>query len=195
MIKRNSLWVVRPAYLRATFHTRLRTQDQCTSSTLIGGKVELVQVRFTLHSRDQRSKSMQDGCKVYINSYMASNGSCYMITWTIFQNHLLEVGLTQNHEIMALRNLTTVDLLNLSCVGTLTWAKVPWNNNWFKDRSHMASHYAWGTVTTLHAFGSVLGRPLDTSLLGYPDSMVTSLGSCVYWPSKLYEEGGHFDIS
>jgi hypothetical protein len=54
---------------------------------------------------------MQDGCKVYIDSYMASNGSCCMVTWAIFENHLLEVGLTQNRETMALRTFTTVDLL------------------------------------------------------------------------------------
>jgi hypothetical protein len=36
---------------------------------------------------------MQDGCKVYVDFYMASNESCFMITWTIFKNHLLEVGL------------------------------------------------------------------------------------------------------
>ena len=53
---------------------------------------------------------MQDGCKVYMDSYMASNGSCFMVTWTIFKNHLLEAGLTQNWETMALRMLTTVDL-------------------------------------------------------------------------------------
>jgi hypothetical protein len=33
-----------------------------------------------------------------------------MVTHTIFKNHLSEVGLTQNHEIMALRTLTTIDL-------------------------------------------------------------------------------------
>ena len=33
-----------------------------------------------------------------------------MVTWTIFKNHLLEVGLTQNRETMTLRTLTTVDL-------------------------------------------------------------------------------------
>ena len=33
-----------------------------------------------------------------------------MVTWTIFNNHLLEVGLTQNREIMALQTLPTVDL-------------------------------------------------------------------------------------
>ena len=33
-----------------------------------------------------------------------------MVAWTIFNNHLLGVGLTQNWETMALQTLTTVDL-------------------------------------------------------------------------------------
>ena len=33
-----------------------------------------------------------------------------MVTWIIFKNHLLEVGLTPNQETIALRTLTTVDL-------------------------------------------------------------------------------------
>ena len=37
---------------------------------------------------------MPDDVKVYMDSYMASSGSCVMVTWTIFENHLLEVGLT-----------------------------------------------------------------------------------------------------
>jgi hypothetical protein len=53
---------------------------------------------------------VQDGCKVYMDYYMASNGQCFMITWAIFKNHLLEGGLTQNQETMALRMLTTADL-------------------------------------------------------------------------------------
>jgi hypothetical protein len=57
-------------------------------------KAEPVQVRFTLRLRDQRSMCMQDGCKVYMDSYAASNGSCFMATRTTFKNHLLEVGLT-----------------------------------------------------------------------------------------------------
>ena len=48
--------------------------------------------------------------KVYMDSYMASNGSCTMVTWIIFKTHLLEVGLTQNLETMALRTFITVDL-------------------------------------------------------------------------------------
>ena len=51
---------------------------------------------------------MQDGCKVYMDSYMASNGSRSMVTWIIFKNRFL--GLTQNWETMALQTFTTVDL-------------------------------------------------------------------------------------
>ena len=69
-----------------------------------------IHVHFTLHLRDQRSKWMQDRCKVYMDSYMASNGSCFMCTWTIFKNHILKVGLTHNREIMTLRTLTTVGI-------------------------------------------------------------------------------------
>ena len=53
---------------------------------------------------------MQDKCKVYMDSYMASNGSFFVVTGITFKNHLLEVSLTQNRETMALPTLTTVDL-------------------------------------------------------------------------------------
>ena len=56
---------------------------------------------------------MQDECKVYMDSYMASNGSCFVVIWPIFQNHLLEVRLTQNWESTALQTLTTVGLFYL----------------------------------------------------------------------------------
>ena len=28
---------------------------------------------------------LQDGCSIYMDSYMALNGSCFMVTWTIFK--------------------------------------------------------------------------------------------------------------
>jgi hypothetical protein len=69
--------------------------------------------KFTSHctwGTNRVSTWMQDGCKVNMDSYMASNGSCFMVTWTIFKVHLLEVGLTKNRgETMALRTLTIVD--------------------------------------------------------------------------------------
>ena len=55
---------------------------------------------------------MQDGCKVYMASYIASHGSCFMVTWTNFKNRLLEMGLTHKWETMALRTLKTVDLFS-----------------------------------------------------------------------------------
>ena len=53
---------------------------------------------------------MQDGCKVYMDSYLASNGPCFMVTWINFKNPLLEVSLSKTWETMALRTITTVDL-------------------------------------------------------------------------------------
>ena len=149
--------------LRATSHIRVRARDHCTSSTLVGGKSGAGRSCFTLHLRVQRSMWMQDECKVYMDSYMASNGSCFMFTWTLFKNHLLKVGLTQKQETLALRNLTTVDLLYFIMCEDHAWIEIHWTSIWLRARSHMTSHYTWGLVTTLHNFGSVLKWPLDTS--------------------------------
>ena len=58
-------------------------------------KVELVQVCFTVHTTLEGPTEYVKA-KMDVNSnkgsYMASNGSCFMVTWTIFKNHLLEVG-------------------------------------------------------------------------------------------------------
>ena len=99
----NSLW--------GPLHTRDWEPVTITLQPLsLVDKAEPVQVRFTLRLRDQQSMWMQDGCKVHMDSYMASNGSRFMITWTILKNHLLEVGLTQNRETMAFQMLTTINL-------------------------------------------------------------------------------------
>jgi hypothetical protein len=65
---------------------------------------------------------MQDGCKVYIESYMASIGLCFMVTWTIFKNHLLKSDLAQNWEIMGTPNVHNhrFNLIFLSCVMSAT---------------------------------------------------------------------------
>ena len=64
---------------------------------------------------------MQDGCNVYMDSYMASNGSCFMVIWTSFENHLLDGSLRQNWESMVLQTLTTVNLFYLiMCEDILT---------------------------------------------------------------------------
>jgi hypothetical protein len=133
---------------------RLRAHDHYTSSTLVE-KAEPVQVCFMLHLRDQRNMWMQDGCKVSMDSYMAADGSCFMVTWIIFKNQLLEVGLIQNHETMALR------MHNRWCILFYhVWEppciEIHWHNIWLRAQSHTTSHYTWGSMTTLHEFGGVL---------------------------------------
>ena len=125
-------------------------------------KAEPVQVRFTLRLRDQRSIWTWDGRKLYLGSYMASNGSCFMIISTNLKNHLLEVGLIQNHETLVFRMLTTLDLSYFYHVWGPAWIDLHWNSTWLKVWSHVTSHYTWGSVTTPHDFEGVLGRSLDT---------------------------------
>ena len=93
-------------------HMRLRARDCCTSSTLIGGK-DGAGPSSLLHTT-------LEGPTEYVNarwwmwslhgSYMASNESCFMTTWIIEKNRLLEVGLTQNWEPTAHWMLATFDL-------------------------------------------------------------------------------------
>jgi hypothetical protein len=123
--------------------------------------------KFATHVRlrDQRSIYciwMQGRCKVYMDSYRASNGSRFMLTGIIFNNHLLDVGLTQNQETMALRTLTTVGLFYFYHMWGPAWIEIQWSSIWLRTRSHMAAHDTGGSVTTLHDIGGVLGRPLGT---------------------------------
>ena len=139
--------------LRANSHTRLRARFHYTSSTLIGEKVESVQVYFTICSRNKWSMWMQDGCKVYMDSYMTLNGSCFMVTWTIFKSHFLEVGLTQNQETMALWMFTTM------CEDPHELKFIEIAYGWGPGHIWL---YTGGAVTTRHGFRGVLGQPWDT---------------------------------
>ena len=105
----------------------------------------------------------QDGCKIHMHSNMASNGSCFMLIWIVFKNRQLEVGMVQNWEtIFTLHAYNRWVNLFYRLWGP-TWIDIHRNSIWLRARSHMTSHYTWGFVTTLHDFGGVLGRPLDTS--------------------------------
>jgi hypothetical protein len=112
--------------------------------------------------RDQRSMWMPDGCKVYMDSYMASNGSCFMVTWTIFKTYLLEVGLTRKPGDHGIRNADDRWFILFCHAWGPTWIGIDWKGIWLRARSHRTSHYTWGSVSTLCDFGGVLGRPLDT---------------------------------
>jgi hypothetical protein len=97
--------------LRSTPHARLRARDHYTSSAPIGGKggAGPNSLHTTLEGATEYVNSKMD-VKVYMDSYMASKGSCFMVTWDYFQKPLVEVGLTQIMETMALQTLTIVDL-------------------------------------------------------------------------------------
>jgi hypothetical protein len=106
---------------------------------------------FVLRLRDQRSMWMQDGCKVYMDSYVASNGSYFVVTWIIFKNHLLEVGLTQNRE-----NHGTPNAHNCWFIMN--------HSIWLRDRSYMTSHYTWRICDHTRWFWRCVGkgRPSNT---------------------------------
>ena len=64
------------------------------------------------------------------------------------------------------------------------WRENHWNSIWSRAWFYMISHYAWGFVTTLHDFGGVLGRPLDTFFWALTISWSRLLG-CV-WTHTIY---------
>jgi hypothetical protein len=68
-----------------------------------------------LHTMLEGGTNRVCACKMDVKSTWLPTwhriGSCFMVTWTIFKNHFLEVGLTQNRETMALWTLTTIVLI------------------------------------------------------------------------------------
>jgi hypothetical protein len=60
----------------------------------------------------------QVGCKVYMGSYMSSNGSCFMVTWISFKNDLLDAGITQNRRPWHSERSPPLFYYVLSCVRT-----------------------------------------------------------------------------
>src|ERR1700737_5532256 len=107
---------------RATSHKRLRARDYYTSSTLIGGKGEACpsSVHTMLKGPTEYVNARWDVKSTWIPTWRlldhvsCSLGSCFMLTWTIFKNRLLEVGPTQKMETMALRTPLIYSIL--SCV-------------------------------------------------------------------------------
>ena len=131
-------------------------------------KAELVQVRFTLRLRDQRSMWMQDRCKVHIDSCMASNDSCFMVTWTMFKKPPLGGRLnTKPGDHGTLNTHNNWFILFYHAWGP-AWIEIHWNCIWLRAWSHMASHYTWGSVTTLlHNVGGCVGTAFGhSSFLG-----------------------------
>ena len=147
--------------MRTTSHKRLRARDQYTSSTRIGGKggAGPSSLSTTLEGPTEYISE----CKMDVKSTWHRMDH---VSWSLglfFQKPpWREVGLTQNPETMALQTLTTIGLFYFYHVWGPAWIEIHWNSIWLRAQSHMTSHYTWGSVTTLHDFGGVLGRPLDT---------------------------------
>jgi hypothetical protein len=102
--------------------------------------------------------------KVYMDSCMALNGSCFMVTWTTLKNHPLDVGLTQNQETMALRTLTTVGLFFFIMYEDLK-SKIHCNSIWLRAQSYMTKHYTTLQCPWPHYMIAQVSWdwPLDTS--------------------------------
>ena len=146
-----------------SFHTRDWEPMTITLQALsLVEKVEPVQVLSTLRLRDQRSMWMQDGCKVYVNSYMVSNGSCVHGHLNYSRKPPLGDMLNTkpgDHDTPNAHNRWFI----LFChVWGPAWIVIHRDSIWFRARSHMTSHYTPRSVTTLRDSGGDLGWPLDT---------------------------------
>jgi hypothetical protein len=72
----------------------------------------------------------------------------------------------------------------LSCVRTRI-NRIHWNSIWLRAQSHMASHNTRGSMTTLHDFGGVSGRPLHTFFWALTISQ-SRLLACVWGGPDMY---------
>ena len=137
-------------------------------------KVEPTQVRFTLWWRDQRSMRMQDGCK-------SPHGFLRGIEWLMFLGHLdyfqkLPLGGRSSTKLgdHDTPNAHSRWFILSYHAWRPTWIEFHWNSIWWRARSHMASHYTWGSVTTLHIFGGVVGTAFGHFLLDSHKFMITA---------------------
>ena len=96
-----------------------------------------------------------------MHSYMTSNGSCFVVTWTIFKNHLLEVG---QHKTKRPWHFECSPPFFILFYHVWESPKIErhWNSIWLRAQLDMASQYTWDSMTTLHDFGGILERPLGT---------------------------------
>ena len=142
-------------------------------------KAELVQVRFTL-TLDEGPlewvcECKMDGRSIWILAWHRmghvswSLGFLHGIEWVMFRGHLdffqkPPLGGRPNTKLgdHGTPNTHNRWFILLYHVWGPAWIEIHWNSIWLRARSHVTSHYTWGPATTLHDFGGVLGRPLDT---------------------------------
>ena len=135
-------------------------------------KAEPVQVRFTVPLRDQLWRWLQHRCKIY----MASNGSCFMVTKIVFNNHLWEVGLIQSWGTMAPQNLKPFLFWFIMCEDT-TWIEIHWSSIWLR---------AWGQYMRSVRSHNIL------ELIRWLTNWVVAYDWMSGWTSMLIGRGGQY---
>jgi hypothetical protein len=140
--------------LMSTSQTRLRVHDQCT---LIGGKGRAGP--SSLHTT-------LEGPTKYVKARWM--WSLHGIEWITFHSHLdyfqkPPLGGRPNtkledHGTLEAHNRCFILFYH---VWGHAWIEIYGNSIWLMTWSHMTSHCTWGSVTTLHDFGGVLGQPLN----------------------------------
>jgi hypothetical protein len=147
-------------------------------------KAEPVQVRFTLRLRDRRNKWMQDGCKVYMDSFLHGiKWIMFMVTWTIFQKPPLGGRSNIKPRDYGISNVHNRWFILFCHLWRSTWIEIYWNSDWLSAMAHMTSHYTWGSAGTTAWFWRCVGTAFGHFLLGSHNFMVVmALGSCVKWP-------------
>jgi hypothetical protein len=94
-------------------------------------------------------------------------GFLHGITWIMFHGHLdcfqkPPLGGRPNNTKPGDKSTHICWFILLYHVWGPPWIEIHWSSIGSRARSRLVSHYTWGSVTTLHDFGCVLGWPLDT---------------------------------
>ena len=150
--------------LRATSHTRLRARDHYTSSTLIGGK-RRSRSKFKLHTKLEGPMEGVCECEMDVKStWIPMWHQMDHVSWSLglFLKPPLGGRLNTKPGDHCTPNTHNRWFILVYHAWELAWIEIRWNSIWLRARSHMASHCTWGSMTTLHDFGGVLWRPLDT---------------------------------
>ena len=175
--------------LKATSHMRLRARDHYTSSTLIGGNGGVSP--STLHTTLEGPTEYVNArwCKVYMDSYLTSNATspCFMPHGHL--DYLQKPPLggrpnTKPRDHHGTPNDHHSWFILFYHGWAPAWINIHQNSIWLRAWSHMTSHYTWGSVTTLHDFGGVLGQPLDTFFWALTNSW-SRLLACVWSGPKV----------
>ena len=157
-----TFWTMDP-HLRATSHTRLSAYDLYTSSTLIGGKSRAgpTSLHTTLWGINGVCECKMDA-KATWNPTWHQMDHVFTVTWTIFKKPSLGGRPITKPGDYGTPNTHNCWFILFDHMWGPAEIKSHWNSIWLRAQSHMTSHYTWGSMTTLHDFGGVLGQHLDT---------------------------------